>query len=57
MLCKNCPYYVPKARYQSEMNNPKLRECIHKQICSRAYKIGSQFVTKSLFETEKSSDK
>ena len=37
--CKGCEHYMPKARYQFEMKNPKMKECRNSAICNRIEKL------------------
>lgn len=37
--CKDCDYYIPKARYVYEMKDPKMRICKHRAICVRIIKL------------------
>lgn len=37
--CKDCKYYIPKARYQFEMRDARMRECKHYSICNRIIRL------------------
>ncbi len=37
--CEECQYYIPRARYQFEMKDPKMRKCKHFSICNRIRKL------------------
>ena len=46
--CRGCMYYIPKARYQFEMRDARMRKCRYYSICNRIRKLVEEQQTQQI---------